>query len=298
MILLPEAFWQTVAATTEKATQSQALKPIPTEYEILESEGIPFLIRILTTLKEKEETKAQPQQQQNKGEDFDPFLPYEEDLFVADISETHICLLNKYKVVDNHLLIVTRDFEPQQSFINHADFTALAACLQKVDGLGFYNSGEAAGASVRHKHLQLVPRSLAPNVTELPIASILHTAQFVGNIGKIPSFPFIHGFQWLALDWNQSPETLASSLLQAYQSLMAALNCQTATPYNLLVTRNWMLLVPRKQEKFHSIGINSLGFAGALLVKNQQERQLLTHYQPLQVLAAVAQSPHSNDYQI
>jgi hypothetical protein len=44
--------------------------------------------------------------------------------------------------------------------------------------------------------------------------------------------------------------------------------------YNLLFTREWMLIVPRKQEEFEKISVNSLGFAGALLVKNQQQMQL------------------------
>ncbi|NIO40609.1 MAG: phosphorylase, partial [Burkholderiales bacterium] len=37
-----------------------------------------------------------------------PFLPYGKDLFVSDISETHLALLNKFNVIDYHLLIVTR----------------------------------------------------------------------------------------------------------------------------------------------------------------------------------------------
>lgn len=282
-MLLPEQFWQTVKATTAKATQSQALQPIPTDYEIVECQGIPFLIRILTTLTNKEETKTK----QHYSENFDPFLPYEEDLFVADISDTHICILNKYKVVDHHVLLVTREFEQQQSFINHADFTALAACLQKVDGLGFYNAGEAAGASVRHKHLQLVPRSLAPEFQDLPIAHALNTADFSSSRGPVPMFPFRHGLQWLSVAWEASPETIAETLVQTYQTLMTTLNCQPSTPYNLLVTRNWMLLVPRHQEKFDGIGINSLGFAGAFLVKNHEQLQQVKQHRPLSILGMV-----------
>jgi ATP adenylyltransferase len=54
-----------------------------------------------------------------------------------------------------------------------------------------------------------------------------------------------------------------------------------------------MLLVPRKQEKFQSIGINSLGFAGALLVKNQEELQLVKDHNPLEILASVGK-PKTN----
>lgn len=53
-----------------------------------------------------------------------PFLPYEEDLFVADLSDTHLLLLNKFNVVAHHLLVVTRQFEPQSDLVNAADLDA------------------------------------------------------------------------------------------------------------------------------------------------------------------------------
>jgi len=289
MILVPDQFWQTVETTTKKATQSQALQPIPTDYEIVNDQGIPFLVRILSNLIRKEEAKEkQAQHKEKTGEDFDPFLPYEEDLFVSDVSDTHICLLNKYNVVENHLLIVTREFEEQENLINHNDFTALCACLQKVDGLGFYNSGKDAGASVRHKHLQLVPGSLASNLNEIPITHALKMAEGSGDFCEVPLFSFIHGFCWFNLDWTAHPETIAQSVLDYYQTLLARINYEPGTPYNFLMTRNWMLVVLRKQETFQSIGINSLGFAGALLVKNQEELQLVKDHNPLEILASVS----------
>lgn len=289
MLLLSDQFWQNVQATTEKATLSQALQPIPTDYEIIEDQGIPFLVRILTTLIKKEQAKEKQEEHKAKtGKDFDPFLPYEADLFVGDISDTHLCLLNKYNVVDHHLLIVTRNFEKQENLLNKADLTALCACLQQVNGLGFYNSRKDAGASVRHKHLQLVPNSLAPNFNQIPITPALKTAEFFGEVGKIQCFPFQHSFTWLNLDWTVSPELLGQQVIQSYQTLLTALNANTETAYNFLMTREWMLIVPRKQERFGSIGINSLGFAGALLVRNQEELQQVKQHKPLDILTAVA----------
>ncbi|QDZ39993.1 phosphorylase [Euhalothece natronophila Z-M001] len=291
MLLLPNQFWQSVKITQHKAIESQALQPIPTEYEIIEDQGIPFLVRILKILKKKEaEKQKQAQYQETTGKDFDPFLPYEKDLFVSDISDTHICLLNKFNVVENHLLIVTREFEEQENLINQADLTALCACLQKVNGLGFYNSGELAGASVKHKHLQFIPNSLAPNLEELPITAALKTANFLGEVGSISLFGFHHGFTWLNLDWNLSPEEIAKKVLQYYQMLLETVNGKDTTNYNFLMTREWMLIVPRKQEKFQSIGVNSLGFAGGLLVKDQEELELVKKIGPLKILEAVGYS--------
>ena len=289
MILLPDHFWQQVQATTENATASGALQPIPTAYEVIHCQGIPFLVRILTTLIQKEEAKAQQAQQREKtGKDFDPFLPYEEDLFVSDISDTHLCLLNKYNVVENHLLIVTREFEPQENLINYADFTALCACLKKVNGFAFYNSSKRSGASVSHKHLQLIPNALVRDFEQLPITSALPKTQFSQGIQEIPIFPFQHSFSWLNLDWTDAPETIAKKVLEIYKQLLEIINYKPGVAYNFLMTRHWMLLVPRYQEKYQSIGINSLGFAGALLVKNQEELQLVKEQTPLKILMAVA----------
>lgn len=53
-----------------------------------------------------------------------PFLPYEEDLWVSHLSDTHTLLLNKFNVVPHHLLVVTRQFESQQDPLNAADLDA------------------------------------------------------------------------------------------------------------------------------------------------------------------------------
>lgn len=61
-----------------------------------------------------------------------------------------------------------------------------------------------------------------------------------------------------------------------------------SAPYNLLLTRGWMLLVPRLQECFDSISINALGFAGALFVKTKTQVDRLRQCGPLGALRGVA----------
>jgi ATP adenylyltransferase len=62
--------------------------------------------------------------------------------------------------------------------------------------------------------------------------------------------------------------------------------CQSA-PYNLLVTRDWLLLVPRCREEFAGISINALGFAGSLFVKDREQLATLRSRGPMAVLRAV-----------
>ena len=285
ILLEPGTLWKSIQETTELALQSGDLKSIPTELEIIEQVGIKFVIRILANLNRKEADKEKQEQQTSRtGKEFNPFLPYEKDLFVADISDTHVCILNKFNVVDFHLLIITRIFEEQESLLTLEDFTAMWTCLGEFEGLVFYNGGKLAGASQRHKHLQIVPFS----ETDIPISPLLKTAKLENDMGTIQEFPFLHAFT--NLNRGESPKVT----LEKYHTLLQKMgikplenNLQSGA-YNLLITQKWMLIVPRKQEEIEGISINSLGFAGALLVKNQQQMELVKNIKPMEILSKVA----------
>jgi sulfate adenylyltransferase (ADP) / ATP adenylyltransferase len=286
----------------EWAIAHKALLSIPTECEFVEQAGIRFIVRTVANLARKHEAQKQiPKASSNK--DFNPFLPYEEDLFVANLSTTHLCLLNKFNVVDHHLLIITRAFEEQEDWLNLQDFEAMWMTLSEIEGLVFYNAGQAAGASQRHKHLQLVPMPFTPDGMRVPIESLLGTAQFtqfehLGSehlIGTIPGLPFRHAL----IRWKGeriAPLDAAKVTLEQYYTLLRATGLlkgemtgtRQSAPYNLLVMREWMLIVPRSQPSFNSIEINSLGFAGALLVRNSEQMQLLKECSPLTLLQNVA----------
>lgn len=280
--------WDCVKATTERALSCGALLSIPTNYEFVEQDGVVFMVRILSNLVRKDEAKKKEKQITQNAIDFNPFLPYEQDLWVADISDTHVCILNKFNVVDYHLLIITRAFEAQESLLTERDFAAMWYAMADFDGLAFYNGGQIAGASQKHKHLQLVPLPLAPNGTKLPIEPLLLSASFQGSVGTIPKLPFVHAFTRLNPDWVKSPIEGGVATLKQYHHSLKAVGLQDGGAYNLLATREWMLIIPRQHECFESISVNSLGFAGALLVRNSEQLQRLKDYGPMNILKSVA----------
>jgi ATP adenylyltransferase len=294
--LEPGTLWTKVTRQTDYARQCGALQSIETDYQFIEQDGIFFLVRTLANLVRKESAKLEQHKLEKKtGKDFNPFLPYEQDLFVTDLSPTHLCLLNKFNVVDYHLLIVTRTFEEQENLLNERDFAALWACLQEIDGLAFYNGGKIAGASQRHKHLQLVPLPFIPQESYLPIEPAIASAVFQNSVGKIPSFPFRHALAKLDLDPAHKLTNAARAMLSYYHCLLEAVGLpvnenerQQPGAYNLLATKEWMLIVPRSQESFHSIPVNSLGFAGSLFVRDRQQKKLLQELRPLNLLRNVA----------
>jgi ATP adenylyltransferase len=292
ILLQPGTLWTKAKKQTKHALQCGALLCIPTESEFVEQDGVSFLVRIMSNLARKEQAKRQQEKHNTSCADFNPFLPYEEDLFVADISDTHVCILNKYNVVDYHLLLITRAFEEQESWLTLQDFAAMWACMAEFDGLAFYNAGKTAGASQRHKHLQIVPLPLVPTGPQIPIEPLLGAAQFQNSIATIPGFTFLHAFATLESCWQKPPFLAAKITLERYLSLLEAVGLQPGRgqfgAYNLLVTRKWMLLVRRAQEYFQSIPVNSLGFAGTLFVRDQQQMQILKQHGPMTVLRNVA----------
>jgi sulfate adenylyltransferase (ADP) / ATP adenylyltransferase len=228
-----------------------------------------------------------------------PFLPYEPEMFVADVSATHLCLLNKFTVIDNHLLIVTRAFEEQEAPLTVADFAALWVCMAECDGLGFYNAGRMAGASQRHKHLQLVPLPLGTDGRRLPIEPLLRPGPAGADL--CPALPFAHVFLPTGVDHRMPLEAAAVKLHAAYVQMLKRTNlAQQDTaglfgPYNLLLTDTWMLLVPRSNESASSIAVNALGYAGCMLVRDEAQLRTLETIGPLKILAETGRRANNSD---
>lgn len=271
-------------SVSAQALADGALEPIPTTFEVVLDEGVEFLVRIVDKLICKQTAQ---QRQKRRGEN--PFLPYDPALFVADVTTEHVCLLNKFNVLERHLLLVTRRFEEQEQLLNAGDFLAVAACLQQLDGLGFYNGGPIAGASQRHKHLQLAPAPIAPGHPNVPIEPMMQQAQ--PHPCAVP-LPFTHVA--VALEKTSSAEQLGQQMYQRYLELLATVGLEPqgsvqAGPYNLLMTTRWMLLVPRAREHDAlGLSVNALGFAGCLLVREQAQRDALVQRGPMQSLRDVA----------
>ncbi len=293
--LPPGTLWGQVVARTARALRCGALHSVPTEARFVADGDTRFLVRVLSNLARKDAAR-QEQERQNPVPDqrSNPFLPCEEDLFVADLSDSHLCVLNKFNVVAHHLLVVTRAFEEQEALLTLADFEALWVCLREYPGLGFYNAGQAAGASQRHKHLQVVPLPLAPSGPRIPVEPLLRIACRRAPVGTAPGLRFTHALARLSPQRTGLPGQAAREMHAAYHAMRAGLGLRDRdgdappSPYNLLATREWLLLVPRSRECFAAASVNALGFAGALLVRDREQLRTLERAGPWHVLQQVA----------
>jgi ATP adenylyltransferase len=296
-LLAPGALWPAIRRQSHCAIESGALRAIDTTQAFVTHKGVRFLVRVAENLGRKDGVKRNTLGSVTTGKDFDPFLPPEEDLYVADISGTHLAVLNKFNVIENHLLIVTRAFEHQESLLTLEDFEALWFCMTEFQGLGFYNGGAVAGASQSHKHLQMVPLPLTHDGPEVPLEPLLQSSSGFHEVVRLPALTFRHAFARLPTTTTSNPLAAASNAKALYEEMLAVLGItakksngklRQSAPYNLLVARRWMLLIPRSSESYKGISINALGFAGSLFVRDRTQRATVVNEGPMNVLKRVA----------
>ena len=131
-----------------------------------------FIVRVAATLARKPQvvgtaTAAAATPPRN------PFLPYDPAMFVQDLAPNHVALLNKFAVVPNHFVVVTKGprrarqprlrvcmlntfwglrpldcagFERQTDPLTAVDLDAVWRCLRELPALAFFNCGVHSGA--------------------------------------------------------------------------------------------------------------------------------------------------------
>ncbi len=296
MILKKGTLWENIVRTTKHALTAGALLPVPTNHAFLDDAGMFFFVRVLAGLRRKDEAKKRQEAESAAGKNTNPFLEPERELTVADISDSHRAILNKFNVVEHHLLLITREFENQDMLLTQQDFEALWLCMAEYNGLVFYNGGREAGASQQHKHLQMIPLPLAPTGPAIPIEPLLAAAP-VRMLRTITGFPFLHSFVRLDREFVNAPLDAAKTTFELYAAMLNSVGMHApqphgptsqSMPYCFLVTREWLLLVPRTKEFFEDISLNALAFAGSLFVRNEQQLERLKIIGPMKALANVA----------
>lgn len=271
--LAADRWWQHLLQVQQQARASGALVPLTTRSESLRDGPLRFAVRVLLSPGTE---SAAPTKTSTPPATTNPFLPYEPALYVCDLLDQHVCLLNKYCVTDHHLLVVTKEYRSQEQPLQAVDFAAVDLCFAAAQqrgwqALAFFNGGRVAGASQPHKHLQLI--LLSPDDPPLPLRDWLAADPDVWDRGGLRALPFEHH--------------LVRSADRSAQAVYASLRApRPAEPYNLLWTRDWMLHVPRRAECFGNISLNSLAFAGGLLVRGEAQWQALQTAGPLAALQA------------
>lgn len=284
---------QLARQTLANARASAALQPIDTECEQIVDGGLPFSLRWVSSLALKPTPDKPPVgagAQSSTGatpRTANPFLPPDPRLSVAAVGDHHLAVLNKFPVIDEHLLLVTREFETQTAPLSAADWTVFAALVGAHGGLAFYNGGAEAGASQPHRHLQWVPTTGCA----LAAFSAGLDPNAIGAVQQQAALPWRHAFvARQPHDQGKRDEdtvALQDAFVAACEALELPACADPMPPYNLLLCRQWLLLVPRRCETAAGVSVNALGYAGSLFARDRAQIERLRAFGALALLQTV-----------
>ena len=266
------------------AAAAGALVPVEVEGDTVEDHGVAFRVEWLSSLAMKDLAAKVPRPG-DKAIGFNPFLPFEQDLWVADLSPTHVAILNKFPVFPGHLVMITRDFVEQELPLGQADVEAVVLTLAGLGGLMFFNSGAASGASQRHRHLQLIPGF------EPPIEVLLDGGAPLA-LGRAARVPYDHVFCRLDPSLFDDPAGASGWLGALVSEACAAAGLDPVDgrcpPWNLLMTREWLMVIPRRAEFAAGVSLSGLGYAGHMGLRSPEQLADVRAYGPMRMLSEAA----------
>eukprot|EP01126_Amoeba_proteus_P051028 TRINITY_DN6071_c0_g1_i6.p1 TRINITY_DN6071_c0_g1~~TRINITY_DN6071_c0_g1_i6.p1 ORF type:complete len:270 (-),score=40.64 TRINITY_DN6071_c0_g1_i6:136-945(-) len=219
-------------------------------YEVTEN-NLPFVIKLK---KVSENTPSKPQNISTKII-IDPFLPpYESGLHLSEWDSyrfpgKYAMLCNKFPVMNNHMLIVTTDFEHQFSPVHENHLCVLFDVVSEISGFGFYNAGSLAGPSQPHRHFQVLS-CIDNNLPWLSLISMHAIKSDHSNIFQIPEFSFKHSAHFIP------PTPSSRTLMHIYEKCLLSVDIPNVDDgvdgkfdpkrsHNLLMGMNWLMVVPR-----------------------------------------------------
>lgn len=255
------------------ALSTGALLPVVTEQRIIEDAGMVFRVEWLSSLAMKDLAAKMPRAGDKSSTN--PFLPFEQDLFVADLSDTHVAILNKFQAFAGHLVLITRQFVEQGASLERADLEACAQMLAQSPGLIFFNSSGQAGASQRHRHLQFIP-DYHPSV-----------AVMIGT-SALPFAHRLHRFEAGAFDDVSAAADRLLALVQDAYGMLELGEAGELAAYNLLITRDWLMVVPRRVETAAGVSLSALGFAGLIGLRSPDQFDAVEVFGPMAMLVEAA----------
>ncbi|KAH3684604.1 hypothetical protein WICPIJ_004435 [Wickerhamomyces pijperi] len=299
---LPDNFGELINSKYQAGVQSGEIVFSESTSQIIEDEATEyqFNLTLLASLASKPTPEEAPEQIQ-RPKDFNPFLNPDPELTVlADYGSKFNILLNKFPVTANHLLLTTKEFKSQRSPLTPEELLASMKILDRLEKsskanekfFAFYNCGENSGASQPHKHLQFL--QYPDGFTPFPSEIAAKDDPFIANSKKEPlqdtKLPFAHFVLPLPRgDELFDEETLVmafSSLLQ--RTLTVLRDAEVDVAYNVVFTKKWMMLIPRSAPIYkEKLGINSCGYTGLLLAKNQELEKFILEEGPLEILKAL-----------
>jgi len=159
----------------------------------------------------------------------DPFSPpYNPQLHIGELrcedGEEHVVLLNKYALISEHFLLVTKEFRSQSSPLLPSDLQQIFSFLSAARKIGkkllaFYNCGDQSGASQPHKHIQFIPVAEdGPPIEMLAKKAVLESSNKAFSLNSLPYANYVYRLP-NHLD-HSTPDQIEHTLSTAFLTLL------------------------------------------------------------------------------
>jgi len=167
----------------------------------------------------------------------------------------------------------------------------------------FYNCGDDSGASQAHKHIQFVPLDdeSGPPIERLARQARLEFADRPFSLNQLSyaSHTFRFPSDMGTLSKDRLEAILSSAFIQLLDLSISTIrhdpDYRVGSPsYNVILTLEHLHLVPRRHETYtipktgDKISVNSMGFAGMILVRSEGELEAVKGEGVSNILRGVA----------
>ncbi|KAH3662318.1 hypothetical protein OGAPHI_005569 [Ogataea philodendri] len=225
-----------------------------------------------------------------------PFMKPEPELTVIqDLVGEYRLILNKFPNIEEHFLMVTKEFVQQDTLLKPVELQLMHTILGQLNTsqsrfFAFFNSGPESGYSQFHKHIQFM--KLPPNFEVYQDALVAGSEFFIPRELDGSEQPLMNKqltFKHFVLKLPRkfaSEEEQSTSLAMMYMYLFKrVLNVfkeqgldSTKISYNFLMMEDWMMIIPRSHAFFDGVWQNSLGFMGLFTMKDLEVKNKVMHH--------------------
>lgn len=210
-------------------------------------------------------------------------------LTITKVNDTHLLVLNRYCVFRPQYLILTLDsYKRQTESLDETDLAAAWNVLQSMQSEHFviFNCGPKAGCSRLHKHMQMFPKlddfGLFPD-------------QGYEESAAAPYKYFLARVDGALAERGDT----ASMLSETHKRLWFEARDMWATsgedgtghfPHNVVLTKQWVMVVPRRKCNINGATANAAGMMGTIWVSNQRQIDEFLTLGPANVLSQLGVS--------
>lgn len=173
-------------------------------------------------------------------------------------------------------ILHTTEYEKQAEDLDQEDIAATWSVMQELNKEGeergkeimaIYNCGAEAGASQGHKHVQLFPKTKREEFELFPDRVTLRQP-YLTRCDGVPYKDQLAGL--LSSNSAESVFFIYQTLLDSMRPYMEEHGTED---YNTILTKDWMLLIPRRHHGRDGVEANAVGMMGMVWVRGEEERE-------------------------